>query len=162
MATATLRRSFIAFHLTLGLTLLVLSIRTALHALGPGAGLGDSHVVVLAILEAIGAALFLLPRTLAPEACSCCLQSAWPCLCISSQASSAVVFWCMRPGRGSSWSTGPGGPARAGYRMWLPSMCWKLPGAREPRGIALPGLMAGGTVGQFPVSFDAESCSQTH
>ena len=64
MATTTLRRSFIIFHLTLGLTLLVLSIRTALHALGPGAGQGDSHVVVLAILEAFGAALFLLPRTL--------------------------------------------------------------------------------------------------
>lgn len=64
MATATLRRSFITFHLTLGFTLLVLSIRTVLHALGPEAGQGDSHVVVLATLEAIGAALFLLPWTL--------------------------------------------------------------------------------------------------
>ena len=64
MATKTLRRSFIAFHVTLGFTLLVLSIRTALHAVGPEAGQGDSHVVVLAMLEAIGAALFLLPWTL--------------------------------------------------------------------------------------------------
>jgi hypothetical protein len=64
IATTMLRRSFITFHLTLGLTLLVLSIRTALHALGPGAGQGDSHVVVLAILEAIGAVLFLLRWTL--------------------------------------------------------------------------------------------------
>jgi hypothetical protein len=64
MVTTMLRRSFITFHLTLGLTLLVLSIRTALHGLGPRAGQGDSHVVVLAILEAFSATLFLLPRTL--------------------------------------------------------------------------------------------------
>lgn len=64
MATATLRRSFIAFHLTLGLTLLFLSVRTALQALGPGTGQGIGHVALLALLEAVGAALFLLPRTL--------------------------------------------------------------------------------------------------
>lgn len=63
MATPTLRRSFITFHLTLGLTLLFLSGRTAAHALGSATGQGDSHVAVLALVEAVGAALFLLPRT---------------------------------------------------------------------------------------------------
>ena len=62
MVTPSLRRSFIAFHLVLGLTLLYLSLRTALHALG--AGPGDSHVVVLGFVEGTGAVLFLIPWTL--------------------------------------------------------------------------------------------------
>ena len=62
MVTRTLRRSFITFHLTLGLTLLFLSARTALDALS--AGHSDSHVAVLGQVEAIGAALFLFPRGL--------------------------------------------------------------------------------------------------
>ena len=64
MPTRALRRSFIAFHLTLGFTLLFLSARTALHVLSAGAGQGDSHVALLGLLEAVGAALFLFPRTL--------------------------------------------------------------------------------------------------
>ena len=62
MVTPTLRRSFIAFHYTLGFTLLYVSLRTALHALG--AGPGDVHVVVLSLVEGTGAALFLIPGTL--------------------------------------------------------------------------------------------------
>ena len=57
MVTTTLRRSFIAFHLTLGFTLLFFSARTALQAREP-------HIAALAIVEAVGAVLFLLPRTL--------------------------------------------------------------------------------------------------
>ena len=64
MVANTLRRSFIAFHLTLGLTLLFLSLRTVVQALGPDGIAVGGHVAVLAILEAIGAALFLVPRTL--------------------------------------------------------------------------------------------------
>ena len=64
MVTTTLRRSFNAFHLTLGFTLLLFSARTALQALAPAAGHGDLHVAALAVVETVGAALFLLPRTL--------------------------------------------------------------------------------------------------
>jgi len=64
MVTTTLRRSFIAFHLTLGLTLLFLSLRTVVQTLGPDASGAGTHVAVLGTIEAIGAALFLLPRTL--------------------------------------------------------------------------------------------------
>jgi hypothetical protein len=54
---AHLRRAFVACHLTLGLTLLVLSLSAV-----AGAGRTDRHVLVLGSLEAIGAILFLLPR----------------------------------------------------------------------------------------------------
>jgi hypothetical protein len=64
MVTTALRRSFIAFHLTLGLTLLFLSLRTVLQTLGPEASGAGAHVAVLGTIETIGAALFLLPRTL--------------------------------------------------------------------------------------------------
>jgi hypothetical protein len=63
MVTPTLRRSFIAFHLTLGLTLLVLSVRTAIEALAAHASHASPHVAALGILEGVGAALFLWPRT---------------------------------------------------------------------------------------------------
>src|SRR5512135_1270910 len=59
-----LRRSFIAFHLTLGLTLLILSVRTAAEALAPAAGHASAHVAVVAAMEALGAVLFLAPRSL--------------------------------------------------------------------------------------------------
>ncbi len=62
MPTTALRRSFIAFHLTLGITLLVGSAHTALHAIG-GA---DLPLAALAAVEAIGAALFLFPGTVRP------------------------------------------------------------------------------------------------
>jgi hypothetical protein len=60
-----LRRSFIAFHLTLGAVVLVESLITVLQAHGAGgaphAGLG---VAVLAGAEAVAALLFMLPATL--------------------------------------------------------------------------------------------------
>ena len=64
MVTTTLRRSFIGFHLTLGLALLLFSARTALQAFAPAAGHSEPHVGVLAVVEAIGAGLFVFPRTL--------------------------------------------------------------------------------------------------
>ena len=64
MVTPILRRSFIAFHLTLGLTLLVLSVRTAIAALAVHASHSSTHVAALAMLEAVGAGLFILPRSL--------------------------------------------------------------------------------------------------
>ena len=64
MATPMLRRSFFAFHLTLGLTLLLLSARTALEALAPSAGQVNPHVGLIAGIEAVGAALFLFSRSL--------------------------------------------------------------------------------------------------
>jgi len=64
MARAPLRRAFIAFHLTLGLVLLFLSARATLHTLAPTTGAVNPHVGVLALVEAFGAALFLLPQTL--------------------------------------------------------------------------------------------------
>lgn len=63
MPNETLRRSFIALHLTLGFALLYASVRTGLHALAPAAGPADAHVGLLACVEALGAALFLVPRT---------------------------------------------------------------------------------------------------
>lgn len=66
MPTTTFRRSFIAFHLTLGITLLVASAHTALHALAPAVGGADLALGVLAVVEAIGAALFLFPGTVRP------------------------------------------------------------------------------------------------
>ena len=63
MATPALRRSFIALHLTLGLTLLVLSARTVLEGLGSGAH-PNPHVALVGFLEALGAVLFLIPRSL--------------------------------------------------------------------------------------------------
>jgi hypothetical protein len=64
MASPTLRRSFFAFHLTLGLTLLLFSARTAIEALVPAAGHANPHIGLLAIIEATGASLFLFRRTL--------------------------------------------------------------------------------------------------
>ena len=63
MATPALRRSFFAFHVTLGLVLLVYSVKTALDAL-PGTGHLNHPAVLIGTLEAIGAVLFLFPRTL--------------------------------------------------------------------------------------------------
>ena len=63
MATPMQRCSFIAFHLTLGLTLLILSVRTVVEVLAAGAGQVNLHAAVGA-LEALGALLFLFPRSL--------------------------------------------------------------------------------------------------
>jgi hypothetical protein len=67
MATRNVRRSFIIFHLVLGLGLLFGSSETLLHALGNTVGHSDHahlHLAIVAGLEGLGAVLFLLPRTL--------------------------------------------------------------------------------------------------
>lgn len=64
MNTPLLRRSFIAFHLVLGLGLLAASIQTLLHALAPENRHSHQHIVLIAAVEGIGALLFLVPRTL--------------------------------------------------------------------------------------------------
>jgi len=67
MVAPDVRRSFIIFHLVLGLGLLIGSAETLLHALGHAVGHSDhayNHLAVVAGLEAMGAVLFLLPGTL--------------------------------------------------------------------------------------------------
>lgn len=68
MTSALVRRSFIAFHLVLGLGLLVGSAQTLLHALAPDNRHSHQHLALVAAVEAIGAILFVLPRTLRPGA----------------------------------------------------------------------------------------------
>jgi hypothetical protein len=59
---STLRGTFLAFHLVLGLALLWGSVHTVLHA-------GDDlHARAIGSVEAVGAVLFLIPRTLRPGA----------------------------------------------------------------------------------------------
>lgn len=65
MKNLSLRRAFVAFHITLGVVVFIESVRTALlvlqkHMLNP---LG-SHLAILAGIEAIAALLFLVPKTL--------------------------------------------------------------------------------------------------
>ena len=62
MARPSLQRAFVAFHLTLGGALLYASVMTVLHAASEGAS--HRHLLVLASVEAVGAALFLIPRLL--------------------------------------------------------------------------------------------------
>jgi uncharacterized membrane protein HdeD (DUF308 family) len=57
-----IRRSFIAFHLILGLGLLAGSIQTLLHALAPENVHSHQHIALIAAVEAVAAVLFLLPR----------------------------------------------------------------------------------------------------
>jgi hypothetical protein len=54
----------IHFHLVLGLGLLVASIETLVHALAPANWPTHQPIALLAGLEALGAMLFLVPRTL--------------------------------------------------------------------------------------------------
>ena len=54
-----LRRTFVAFHLTLGLTLLTLSLAAVVST-----GQTTPHVTALGSVEALGALLFLMPRFL--------------------------------------------------------------------------------------------------
>ena len=68
MDSPLLRRSFIAFHLALGLGLLAGSIQTLLHALAPENRHSHQHLALIAAIEAIGAILFVIPRTLRPGA----------------------------------------------------------------------------------------------
>ena len=68
MDAVLVRRSFVAFHLTLGLGLLFGSIQTLLHALAPANRPSHQHLALVAAVEAIGAILFVLPGTLRPGA----------------------------------------------------------------------------------------------
>lgn len=65
MHRQTLRHSFVAFHVTLGVVIAIESVLTALRAGGAG---GNRHanvaLVCLAGAEAVAAVLFLVPATL--------------------------------------------------------------------------------------------------
>ena len=65
MPSANLRRAFLAFHVVLGLALLYASVGTVIHAHHEG----NLHIALLAAVEALGAALFLWPRTLRIGGC---------------------------------------------------------------------------------------------
>jgi multisubunit Na+/H+ antiporter MnhB subunit len=58
------RRAFIAFHLTLGVVLLILSVMTLRNAIAPRAGGPEHHIAILAGVEAVSALLFQFPGTL--------------------------------------------------------------------------------------------------
>ena len=64
MDATLVRRSFITFHLVLGLGLLVASIQTLFHALAPENRHSHQHIALIAGIEAVGAVLFLVPSTL--------------------------------------------------------------------------------------------------
>jgi hypothetical protein len=64
MNTARLRWAFVALHLTLSLALFYLSLRTVLHGLRSSGGAEAAHEIVIGGLEALGALLLLIPRTL--------------------------------------------------------------------------------------------------
>ena len=65
MNSHALRRAFIAFHLTLGIVVLLQSLITVLHASGiGGAQHPNHHLVFFAGAEVVAALLFLLPLTL--------------------------------------------------------------------------------------------------
>src|SRR5437870_5797928 len=55
-----LKLGFVVFHVTLGAVVLWQSVRTILHAMGDS----EFHLLALAALEALGAVLFLVPKTL--------------------------------------------------------------------------------------------------
>ncbi len=64
MAGTSLRRAFLAFHLTLGIVVFILSVTTLHHALRAADGLRSHHLAILAGVEALSAILFLIPGTL--------------------------------------------------------------------------------------------------
>jgi len=57
-------RSLLVLYVTTGAVLLYASLATLVGALEPGRHAIDRHVVLLAGLEAVAAALFLVPRTM--------------------------------------------------------------------------------------------------
>lgn len=63
MDPTQVRRSFITFHIVLGLGLLAASVQTLLHALAPEHRHSHQHIALIAAIEGIGAILFLVPRT---------------------------------------------------------------------------------------------------
>ena len=64
MHSPLVRRSLAAFHVVLGGGLLIGSVQTLLPALSSGADHRSVHIALLAGVEALGAVLFLIPRTL--------------------------------------------------------------------------------------------------
>jgi len=63
MTAANVRREFRLFHAILGLGLLIMSLQTLVHALRELHG-DHRHLALVAGLEAAGAVLFLIPRTI--------------------------------------------------------------------------------------------------
>src|SRR2546423_9011679 len=63
MSSNLLRPSFIVFHLSLGVGLLIGSVQTLAHTIHEG-NPATHHVLLIAGIEALGAVLFLVPRTL--------------------------------------------------------------------------------------------------
>ena len=63
MTSSSERRSFILFHLVLGIGLLVGSVQMLVHAMQELQGT-HGHLALVATAEAVGALLFLWPRTL--------------------------------------------------------------------------------------------------
>ena len=64
MHSPLVRRSLVAFHLVLGVGLLIGSVQTLLDATSNWGSRASLHLALLAGVEALGAALFLIPRTL--------------------------------------------------------------------------------------------------
>ncbi|MGB2868780.1 MAG: hypothetical protein WBD36_10030 [Bacteroidota bacterium] len=65
MASLSLRRSFVMFHLVLGLIILMKSLNTVLNVVqGHTTNALGSHLALLALVEAVAAVLFLIPKTL--------------------------------------------------------------------------------------------------
>jgi hypothetical protein len=64
MPDASVRRAFLAFHVTLGVVLLILSAMTLRRAMAAGAGGPEHHVAILAAIEGVAALLFLIPGTM--------------------------------------------------------------------------------------------------
>jgi len=54
------RRALVLFRITLGAVVLIESFSTAIRALGAHGGSGNPHLLLLASVEAIGAALFFV------------------------------------------------------------------------------------------------------
>lgn len=67
MPSRRLLRAFVLLWWTLGVALFIGSVQTLNWALHPGHG-PNSHLALLAGVEALGALLFVLPRTLRPGA----------------------------------------------------------------------------------------------
>lgn len=65
MSSRSLRTAFGAFHLTLGLVVLVQSVLTVVHGLHPQSGAPpDAHRALIGSIEGLGALLFLAGPTL--------------------------------------------------------------------------------------------------
>ena len=64
MPDRNLVRAFIALWWTLGAVLVVMSVQTALHGAGHRTDHTDLHLAMLGTVEALAAALFLIPRTM--------------------------------------------------------------------------------------------------